>query len=121
MAFEITSVDVQLLKPAGLSSPTTRVSTVGTGAVGFSLAGVKTNDGNKCVIVLEAASALSKSVTKVSSDRTAIIGTTGTDGKYCILTTNGTDLNNWTVLACTDKDKAGQGTTFVAGSGGGGK
>ena len=45
----------------------------------------------------------------------------GNDGNYCWITLASRDVNNWTVRVRSDKDKAGTGTTFVGGTGGGGR
>lgn len=56
----------------------------------------------------------------VNANKDGVVVTLGSPGSnWLVLTINQTDSQDWTVMARTDKDKAGTGTTFVGGSGGG--
>lgn len=113
----VKSVSVQSRAPS-VNAPSTTTRSSGSSNGKFAFVGVTTDGSKNCIVVLKAGINLSGGSVNGNSD--GVDMAEGPGGEYCVITLGQTDTNNWTVGACTDKDKAGASETFVAGSGGGG-
>ena len=117
----VTNVNVYMNPPEGCEQPTKGVASSGSSSIDFSFYAVYPDLSEYCVVLLKCPKTLSMTACQVNEERDGGIFTQADGGFYCALVTDTRDLNNWTVRASSDKDKAGAGTTFVAGTGGGGK
>lgn len=117
----VLSIQIQATEPGGITAPNKTVYSVGTSSVGYVFTGVIRNQLSQCIAVFQAGTQMSRSLSQVNTQRDGVVFISGSDGNWCLVTIDTTDLNDWTVRLRTDKDKAGTGTTFVAGTGGGGR
>lgn len=100
--------------------PTKKPTHSGSSSISFSFYGVLSNSAGFTVVVLNVGTKCDVNTPAVNRAADGAIFKTGATGMYCEITTSTKDLNNWTVMASSDKDKTGTGITFVAGTGGGG-
>lgn len=114
----VTSVSVSAAKPT--VSANNGVKTSGSSTGSFSFLGQTTDARGNLIVVVQSTGNCDGSKCSVNASSNGGIFPAGSTGVYCIMNTNSTDTNNWTVRARTDKDGAGTGITFVSGTGGGG-
>ena len=96
------------------------MSSGGSSEISWTFKGTFFN-GTSCVVVIEAGKDRSATACKVNEAGSGGIFPARTDGAFCELTLDHSDLDNWTVSVATDKDVAAtKEVIFKGGTGGGG-
>jgi hypothetical protein len=106
-----------------VQQPSNGVRTSGSSLGGFTFYGVYVDEASRnCGIILKARSNRSQRNSSVFVYNGKGVGgqfPEGADSIWCMVLTDQTDLNNWTIIARTERDGEGGGITFIAGNGGG--
>ncbi|MBS1569749.1 MAG: hypothetical protein JST45_09935 [Bacteroidetes bacterium] len=110
-----TAVSVKVTCHSPLQQPKGGCSSSGSSEITWKFMGVYLDHGS-CVVVAEAGAARDAANCKVDGGEGVFPG--GAGGRYCELTLDTGNMDNWSVKVATDKDKArGKGIVFQAGAG----
>jgi hypothetical protein len=106
-----------------VQQPGNGVRSSGSSLGDFTFYGVYVDEASKnCGVILRSRSNRSQRNSSVYVYNGRSVGgqfPDGEDSVWCMVLTNQADLNNWTIIARTDRDPVGGGITFIAGTGGG--